>query len=242
MNESKGNPDQSDTSKSFELIEAGGTGPLLGRRAILGSVLGSSLLAGCETMFIPENPQATSTRFHWDEEVQLADGRIIIVRQGRGTSRIFDGDRTNSQPTLGSLRFTLPEIQAAPIDWQDQFMPLILNVHEGKVYVGGSPWIGRHFNEFGRPRSGWVVQRYNPVTKGWERIPASATPEPIRTTNLLINRAPAEGIKLMTIAIKNSNIYNGRTSEASILPEKRGLDPNRRSNYVDGTSDRGLTD
>jgi hypothetical protein len=242
MNEPVGNSVQSDASKSYELGAAGGTRRVLGRRAILGSVLASSLLTGCETMFIPENPQATSTRFHWNEEVQLSDGRIIVVRQGRGTSRIFDGDRTNSQPTLGSLRFTLPEIQAAPIDWQDRFMPLILNVHEGKVYVGGSPWIGRHFNEFGRPRSGWVVQRYNSSTKAWDRIPASATPEPIRTTNLLINRVPAEGIKLMTIAIKNSNAYNGRTSEASILPHLRDLDPSRKSVYADGITDRSLTD
>jgi hypothetical protein len=205
------------------------------RNAIVG-LMGAALLpmvAACDS------GQASKTTFHWDEEVELIDKRVITVRQGRGSSRMYDGQSVVGQPTLGSLRFTLPEIQATPIEWQDKFMPLILNVHEGSVYVGGSPWIGQHFEDFGRPRSGWVVQRYDPSAKAWVRIPASKTPETIRKTNLLINLAPPPSLKLMTLEVKASAEYNGRSR---IDAEIKQLDPAKRTTYGSGFRDQDLAD
>jgi hypothetical protein len=117
---------------------------VLGGLAALALGAGS---AGCD------DGQATKTKYHWEEEVELIDKRVIVVRQGRGSSSMYDGQSVVTQPTLGSLKFTLPEIQAKPIEWKDRFQPLILNVHQGAVYVAGSPWIGRHFDEFGL---GWA--------------------------------------------------------------------------------------
>jgi hypothetical protein len=245
MNESKGNPGQSDTPKNDEPVHAYlrkplspsiGAGTLPGRRAVLGCVTGALIasLTGCAT-----SEQAATTRIHWNEEVELADGRVIVVRQGRGTSHLYNAVGDVVLPTLASLRFTLPDIQASPIEWSDRFMPLILNLYEGALYVGGSPLLGRHFREFGRPRSGWVVQRHNPTTNGWDRIPASQTPEPIRKTNLLIDRVPPSSVKLISIEVKNSAQYNGRSR---IDAESRELDPTRRSTYSDGLRDSDLTD
>lgn len=213
------------------------------RRAVLGGIAGVSLaLINTACSKTPE-PSV------WDEEVQLADGRVIVVRQKRSSESLYDGDRVNIQPTLGYLKFLLPEIQSTPIEWGDKFMPLILNVHEGAVYVAGSPFIGRQFQEFKRPRSGWVVQRYNPSSKKWERIPASKTPEPIRNTNLVIDRVPKPELKLLTLAIKASKDFNGRiqrrpsyVAPGEIHPEMLSLDPNRKSGWAQGINDRDLTD
>jgi hypothetical protein len=219
------------------------------RRLLLGGLGAATLALTSSGCALGGAGQATSVSYRWKEEVQLADGRVIIVEQGRGASRLYDGDRFNNEPTLGRLRFSLPEIQTAPIEWRDKFWPLILNVHEGVVYVAGSPFIGRHWDEFGRPRSGWVVQRYNPGTKGWDRVPASKTPISIRQTNLLIKVTPPEDIKLMTLQIKASKQFNGNipTSPSyvgphEIHPENLSLDPERLGRYAQGSLPENLTD
>jgi hypothetical protein len=107
------------------------------------------------------------------------------------------------------------------------------------VYVGGMPFIGRQFEEFKRPRSGWVVQRYNPTSKKWDRIPASATPIQIRTSNLLIGRVPEPDEGVMTLSVKSGPRYNGRTN---VKDSHMKLDPNRRSSYGSGLNDSALTD
>jgi hypothetical protein len=217
--------------------------PSPSRRIVLGGIAGAALASINSACSKTPEPSV------WDEEVQLADGRVIVVRQKRGGEFLYDGHRVNAEATKGYLKFLLPEIQAAHIEWSDAFMPLILNVHEGIVYVGGSPFIGRNFQEFQRPRSGWVVQRYNPTTKKWERIPASKTPEPIRKTNLLVNLTPPPDLKLMTLAIKASEQYNGRVPKnlpyvrpLEIHPEMLSLDPSRKSEWAQAMDDQDLTD
>jgi hypothetical protein len=218
-----------------------------GRRTVLGGLAALTLgaaSAGCD------DGQATKTKYHWEEEVELIDKRVIVVRQGRGSSSMYDGQSVVTQPTLGSLKFTLPEIQAKPIEWKDRFQPLILNVHQGAVYVAGSPWIGRHFSEFGRPRSGWVVQKYNPASQAWDRVPASQMPEPIRNTNLVIDRVPPPEMPRLTLQVKASKDFNGRSEAKTpasptpieIHPDRLRLDPNRKSRYAQGTDDQYLTD
>lgn len=227
---------QSPDAAGENALDASTHQAFVSRRTALGGIAGVALAginAACS-----KTPEPAI----WDEEVQLVDGRVIVVRQRRGGEMLYDGHAVNAQPTQGYLKFLLPEIQSTPIEWSDQFMPLILNVHEGTVYVGGSPFIGRQFQEFKRPRSGWVVQRYNPSNNKWERIPASKTPEPIRKTNLLINRVPPPEVKLMTLAEKSGPQYNGRTHENYIVPELRGLDVKRKSNYAQGIDDQDLAD
>jgi hypothetical protein len=242
MNESIGNPDQSDTSKSDELSNtqhsalpsiSAGEAISPSRRAVLGGIAGTALATISAACSMGPDPA------QWDEEVQLIDGRVIVVRQRRTGESLYDGHAVNAQPTKGYLKFLLPEIQTTPIEWSDKFMPLILNVHEGAVYVGGMPFIGRQFQEFKRPRSGWVVQRYNPSTKKWERIPASKTPEPIRKTNLLIDLVPPPEMKLMTMPIKVGKDFNGRNR---IHPEVASLDPGRKSRFAQAIDDSDLTD
>ncbi len=250
INDAIGNTARSDPSKNKEPANAStstsssanpSARTSIGRRAVLGGVGAVAFMgiSGCETMFLSEEAQATSTPIRWNEEVRFADGRVIVVRQGRGTSRLYNGNRVVLRATLASLRFVIPEIQSTPIEWSDRFMPLILNVYEGELYVGGSPFLGRHFEEFGRPRSGWVVQRYDPSTQAWVRIPASKTPEPIRKTNLLIDLPPPESFKLVTLEIKASVAYNGNSG---IDLEIKQLDPNRRTTYGSGYRDQALTD
>jgi hypothetical protein len=207
------------------------------RRDVLTRLLALPLLgttAGCAS----SADARYSTQF-WDEEVQLADGRIIWVQQGRGLSRLGYQPTYELYPTLATLKFFLPSISSTVIEWGDRFKPLILNVHDGKLYVGGHPYLGRHYSGFNRPRSGWVVQRYVPQSKAWERIPASHTPEPIRDTNLLMAAVPSASLTTMTLSTKTSKNFNGGPGWDAY---NRRLDPAFRSSWSQGSDEKNLSD
>lgn len=193
--------------------------------------------AGCATSSDARYP----TKF-WDEEVQLADGRIIWVEQGRGFSNLSSlatGIERELSVTLASLKFFLPGISSTVIEWSDRFKPLILNVFNGELFVGGHPFLGRHFTAFKRPRSGWVVQRYLTQSKAWERIPASKTPPPVRESNLLMaDLLPAQGA-VISLSKKASKDFNGSLGWS---PYFRRLDPNKASDWSIGYDDKALTD
>ncbi len=212
----------------------------INRRELLTRLIGLPLLgatAGCAT-----SADARYATQFWDEEVQLADGRIFWIEQGRGFSNLSSlatGIERELTVTLASLKFFLPGISSTVIGWSDRFKPLILNVHDGKLYVGGHPFLGRHYTGFGVPRSGWVVQRYVPHSKTWERIPASHTPEPIRDTNLLMADAPKASLTVMTLATKTSKNFNGGPGWDAY---NRRLDPKRLENQSKGYREADLAD
>ena len=81
----------------------------------------------------------------WNEEVQLSDGRIIVVE--RETARERGGDewasnRSGSKPKEYRIRFSHPDGSGQQVEWrtQKQFetwpeIPLVLDVESGKPIV-----------------------------------------------------------------------------------------------------------
>lgn len=178
--------------------------------------------------------------FTWKEEVLLADGRMITVTQWRATQQAYDGQYFSTIPRLGKLTFAMRETGGKEVTWSGAFQPLILNVHEGVVYLAGMPFTAREFEQYGRPRSGWIAQRLI-AGPSWERIKPAEVPETLRTTNLVKAGAwgRVDSVKLLTWAEKDSERVN---RSGLYSPEKDSLDPLRKSRGASGLADRDLTD
>lgn len=76
----------------------------------------------------------------WEEEVQLSDGRVIVVKQQR---EYYD----NYGTAQSWLTLSLPEL-GGERTWHSYLEPMRVDVVEGKVYA------------FGRPRGDKQVQHY----------------------------------------------------------------------------------
>lgn len=114
----------------------------------------------------------------WDEEVQLSDGRMIIVHRAQKLSTDYALIET-------ALTFDLPEMGGKQT-WREFLYPAIVDVYQGKAYVVGhvtykSDW------QYKRPRYGYVAYVYTP--QGWQRIPFMSLPEKVRASENIANCA-----------------------------------------------------
>lgn len=123
----------------------------------------------------------------WKEEVQLSDGRIIVVE--RETIRERGGDewasnRSGTKPKEYRIRFANPDGSGKMIEWRSTKIssdtwpevPLVLNVEDGGPVV---------FSTGSSEGGGYIYYKYRYKNNGWIEEPL---PEkfPQRTTNLLV--------------------------------------------------------
>ena len=111
----------------------------------------------------------------WKEEVLLHDGSKLVVSRGvvlKGRHEI------GQEPPIGEQRmsFTHPGTGEA-IQWEDKFsedirsasfLPMLLDVHNGTVYLIAQTMGCLSYNKWGRPNPLYVVFRYE--EKSWRRI------------------------------------------------------------------------
>lgn len=137
----------------------------------------------------------------WKEEVLLHDGSKIIVKRS-----IERGGRheIGQQPPVKeeSMSFLLPatndhvtwmSMYSNDIGFAD-FMPLLVDLFQGVVYVVSAPVGCLSYNKWGRPNPPYVVFKYQ--EKEWRRIPLLELPAEINTPNLLISSPDNEVEKL----------------------------------------------
>jgi hypothetical protein len=131
----------------------------------------------------------------WREEVQLSDGRIVVVKQKHqyyenyGTSQSW-------------VTFSLPEMGGEQT-WHSYLKPMRIDVADGKVYA------------FGRPRGDGQVQFYvyplhYLVAFKWsglsfERIPFMNVPEQIRSSENVFPCVPANRDVVLNWKQKENN-------------------------------------
>jgi hypothetical protein len=128
----------------------------------------------------------------WKEEVQLYDGRVLVVE------RHFNLD---GYPTLDSreralldetITFTLPESNKR-ISWNTEFrndLPepnslgvLLLDVVNGVPYLASSPAGCIAYNKWGRPNPPYILFKY--VNEAWQQIPLKEFPPELVEANLM---------------------------------------------------------
>src|SRR5690606_22753592 len=146
----------------------------------------------------------------WKEEVKLNDGRIIMVNQKWRCDRIGKyntGKEYCSTMRESWLTFQLPEFSNQEITWNEELMPLVLNVDQGQLYIVGIAE-GGQFLIYGKPQPPYIGYRWN--ADEWHRIPFEEIPEAIYKTNMATEFPRGNSPSLFKLEAKDKS--NNRTS------------------------------
>jgi hypothetical protein len=156
---------------------------------------------------------ACSNTSSWDEEVKLLDGRIITVQQ----KRRFDDSR---MPREAWLSFKLQEFGNKEILWHEALATMVLNVHQGKLYVVGIPHGILEYRQYGSPEPYYIGFRYD--NGQFVRIPFNEIPEAIYDANMWFENMVNFKIKHLSINEKTPDYFGTK----GICPIKERSIPN----------------
>lgn len=165
---------------------------------------------------------ACSKTVQWEEEVKLNDGRIIVVTQKK---RCEGGDYTAKTDASCIVReawltIKLSEFSDKDIVWHESLDPMVVNVHQGRLYVVGRPPHTLEFRAYGAtnpPYFGFVWEN-----SAWRRLKFEEIPEAIYDRNMLTESIPQTKTKHLSLAEKNSEAESGNPVYPKYL---RRIDP-----------------
>jgi hypothetical protein len=137
----------------------------------------------------------------WKEEVHLHDGSTIIVERS-----VVRGGRheVGQEPPIKeqSLTFRLPNTKEEVV-WEDKFtedvgganfLPMLLEMAQGTVYLVAYPMGCISYNKWNRPNPPYVVFVYK--EKNWHRVSLQELPIEIFMPNLIFSSPDREAKKL----------------------------------------------
>lgn len=165
---------------------------------------------------------ACSNTVQWDEEVKLNDGRVIVVTQ----KKRCEGGDYNAKRNASCLAreawltIRLPEFSAKDIVWNESLIPMVVNVHQGQLYVVGQAQTTLEFRAYGATNPPYFGFIWRDGT--WRRIPFVEIPEAIYDGNMLIEAIPKNRTKFLSIERKTSYEENGDARYPSFY---RRIDP-----------------
>jgi hypothetical protein len=141
---------------------------------------------------------------NWKEEVQLADGRRIVLEQRR--------DYVHGYGTRKAwLTFSLPEMSGEQT-WSEGMQPVLLAVtSDGQVYVAGWPSGEKQMDMYRHPRFGYAAFRWN--GKHFERVPFLSIPQDLRKAENVIRCIPNS--RFVTWATKMRSSCDERSAYVS---------------------------
>jgi hypothetical protein len=161
--------------------------------ATLLAVLAVSLLAGCATLGIGSS---------WREEVELHDGRKIVVHR----SQTYGGMREIGQSApirTQEIDFTVPEM-GRRYHFESEYSEdvgranlkiIALHIKDGIPYLVTSPNLCLAYNKWGRPNPPYVIFRHDGTQ--WQRIALAELPSEFKTINLVVetkHKEPSAGM------------------------------------------------
>jgi len=161
----------------------------------------------------------------WKEEVQLHDGRKIIVER----SQTHGGRHELGQPLPikdHSVTFSLPGA-GKTITWEDKysqdigvanFKMLALHIANNTSYIITAPVGCLAYNKWGRPNPPYVIFRYD--GKGWQRIQLAELPVEFKEMNLAIDTFNDER-KLLAEGLVSAEMIKKLNSSYSKYPNIR---------------------
>lgn len=173
----------------------------------------------------------------WKEEVLLHDGQKIIVKRTvelGGRHELFKDSPIKEQ----RLTWTMPSTNQT-VKWEDHysedlgmanFMPMLVDVHQGTAYLVADTMGCLSYNKWGRPNPPYVIFKYQ--GKEWKRITLQELPAEIKTPNIIFSDPDGQVKKIgksFITAEMIQEIYHGysqpefRTILRAALPnEARG--------------------
>ena len=166
----------------------------------------------------------------WKEEVLLHDGGKIVVTRSvdRGGRHEIGQKPPYKEQSLG---FAIPNT-SQNVKWEDHFsedlgaanfLPMLLDIHNGIAYLVVSPMGCLSYNKWGRPNPPYVIFKYE--GKAWQRIPLTELPSEITAPNLISSSPDIEVEKsgkrfISAEMIKQLNEGYKQPEYRSILREK----------------------
>ncbi len=128
----------------------------------------------------------------WKEEVQLHDGRVLVVERHFNLDGYPTPDSHERALLDETITFALPESKQK-IYWTTEFRQdtpepnslgaLLLDVVGGVPYLATSPAGCISYNKWGRPNPPYVLFKY--VNEEWKRIPLDEFPSELVHSNLM---------------------------------------------------------
>lgn len=147
----------------------------------------------------------------WQEEVQLNDGRVIVVTQKKRCEGAYTGG--NYAPCIAReawLTINLPEFSNQPIVWHENLHAIVLNIDHGKLYLVASFPTQREFKQYGEPEPPYIGFRWEMT--GWKRISFEDIPKAIYDVNMLMEGTPPKDIQYLSVEKKQTKEINGNSS------------------------------
>ncbi|MBA3031558.1 MAG: hypothetical protein KJ719_06955 [Gammaproteobacteria bacterium] len=164
----------------------------------------------------------------WKEEVQLHDGRVLVVERTFNLGGYPTLDARERALLDETISFTLPGTSKT-ISWKTEFrqdLPepnslgaLLLDVIDGVPYLATSPAGCIAYNKWGRPNPPYVLFKY--VDDTWQRISLNEFPSELVEANLMNMPASSLLKPYYTVAASKAHRQNGNMSAyaKSILRE-----------------------
>lgn len=131
----------------------------------------------------------------WDEEVQLSDGRVIVITQKR---EYYQNYGTNQS----WVSFTLPEMGGKRV-WHSYLKPMHVDVYQNTVYVFGRPRGPKQVAYYQYPKYLMVAFKWNGVD--FERVPFSQLPETVRQEENIFPCVPQIRHQFFSLTMKNKD-------------------------------------
>jgi hypothetical protein len=128
---------------------------------------------------------------HWQEEVQLHDGTMLIVERSFSRGGLHEPGQ-GSPIKEQDIAFTMPG-SGKTVTWKSEYSQdvgrsnfnlLALDILDGTPYIVAEPNLCLSYNKWGRPNPPYVFFRYD--GKDWRRIPLAELPAEFRQPNVAI--------------------------------------------------------
>ena len=168
----------------------------------------------------------SSSASRWKEEVLLHDGQKIEMER---TVKLGGRREVGQEPPIReqSLSFTLPGTTQKVL-WEDtfsadigtaNFLPMLLDVHNGATYLVAYPMGCLSYSKWGRPNPPYVVFKHAD-NKSWNRIALQELPAEIKNPNLIFSSPDIEAEKAgRAVVSAEARMRRPWTSNRSARPE-----------------------
>lgn len=128
----------------------------------------------------------------WKEEVQLRDGRLLLIERSFNLGGYSTLDARERRPLDETITFASPESNQKVV-WKTAFDdrspepnslgPLLLDIVGGVPYLATSPAGCIAYNKWGRPNPPYVLFKYR--NDAWQQIPMKEFPLELVDANLM---------------------------------------------------------
>ena len=171
---------------------------------LLSVLVGMSMLSSC----------FGKSTYRWKEEVQLYDGRVIVIKRSVRTGEV--PVELGQPPGESDYTLTFKTSDGKSVTWEagKSFRPMILDFSGGVPYVVATGMTGPVYERHGCPRPPYFFFRY--ADGAWQQINYNDFPRPIRNRNL------ASGVTYRKETV--SAVNSGLVTREDVRKSQLGLD------------------